>query len=139
MIQSINIGYNKGSGIMMKLSKSVATAVITTSFILVSGCSGGGMFDCERQLRSSTISPDGKFKVGVLTVQCGATTADATWIILADGGNNYDYDRDQIAVFEGTDVKAEWQGGGVEVTYHDARSFRMDPISRGVSIKYRHK
>ena len=138
MIQLINIGYSKESGITMKLNSKILSCTMAL-LVALTGCRNSAIFDCDKELKSSVTSPDGKHTAGILAVQCGATTADATWILLADAGEEYDYDRDKVAIFEGSNIKLNWSDSLLQVAYYKARPFKMDPSANGVSIEYQNK
>lgn len=139
MIQWINIGYSRELGITMRLNSRIAAVAMTLSLIALTGCRNSAIFDCDKELKSSVMSPDGKHTAGILAVQCGATTADATWILLTDAGEEYDYDRDKVAIFEGSNIKLNWSDSLLQITYYKARPFKMDPSAKGVSIEYQNK
>lgn len=122
---------------MKKIAKMPLAAVILVAVFHLSSCSQAPMFDCDKNLKSSVRSLDGKHVAGVLSVQCGATTADASWILLADVSEKFDFERHKIAVFEGNDVNVVWVDGKLQVGYKDSDPFRMDPSAKGVAITYR--
>lgn len=70
-------------------------------YLGATACVGGG-FGCDQEVQTRAISPDGKHIAMVLSVQCGATTSDATWVLVTgQGGGRLDAERDGIAVFQG--------------------------------------
>ncbi len=138
-IREINIGYNRGLGIMMKLSNGIVIVALSLSFLALNGCGDSAIFDCDKELKSRITSPDGEYAAGILTVQCGATTADATWVLLGKAGDEYDYDRDKVAVFEGSNVELNWHESLLQVIYYEARPFKMNPSAKGVSIEYQNR
>lgn len=112
-------------------------AVIICS-VVFSSCGRDGLFsDCDRVIKPAVLSPDSKFKIAMLSVQCGATTADATWLLLTSSDQTFDYERDVFAVFQGDDVRAAWENGSIVVTYGDAKKFQSDSLFRGIHISYR--
>ena len=110
--------------------------MLSTCALSLGGCDAG-IFTCDHELKSSVASPDGRLKAGVVFVQCGATTADATWVVLGASHKDFDYERDQVAVFEGGDVALGWAGNRLFVMPRKARAFRTDAVSKGVRIEYR--
>lgn len=73
----------------------------------------------------------------VLYVQCGATTSDVAWVLVADhDGGRLDAERDRVAVFEGGHVGVSWSGTALIVLHEDAKAFRMDRKAKGVAIAY---
>lgn len=139
MTHRINIGYSKELGITMKTSRKLSVALMMLSFLALGGCGNSALFSCENDLKSTVPSPDGKYAAGVLSVQCGATTADATWVLLKDSKDGFDYERDKVAVFEGSAVALSWKDESLQVVYHEAKPYKMDPSAKGVSIKYQNK
>jgi hypothetical protein len=121
---------------MKKIANVTLLVVVTTAFN-VSSCDQAGIFDCDNQLRSSVPSADGKYLASVLSVQCGATTADASWVLLTDAEKKIDFESDKVAVFEGDDISVNWTGNDLQVSYKEARPFRMDPVAKGIAITYR--
>ncbi len=104
--QLINSGYNKELDIMTRMGARFYLVIIICS-IVFSGCGRDGLFsDCDRVIKPAVLSPDSKFKIAMLSVQCGATTADATWLLLTSSDQAFDYERDVFAVFQGDDVRA---------------------------------
>jgi hypothetical protein len=106
--------------------------------IIFSGCGRDGLFsDCDRVIKATALSSDGKQKIAILSVQCGATTADATWLLLASSDQSFDYERDVFAVFQGDDVRAVWDGDSVVVTYGDVKKYQSESSFRGTHISYK--
>lgn len=122
---------------MKKIADMPLAATILVAAFHLSSCGQVPMFDCDNNLRSSVRSLDGKHVAGVLSVQCGATTADASWVLLADAGEKFDFERHKIAVFEGSDVNVMWVDSKLQVDYKDSEPFRMDPSAKGIAVTYR--
>jgi len=104
---------------------------------LLGACdSGREIFDCDKERIGAAESGDGKFTATVLQVQCGATTRDATWVLVSPHGGSIDEDNDIAAVFEGKDIRVEWIDGVLEITYGDATIFKEERSLHGIAIRY---
>lgn len=65
---------------------------------------------CGYELKSTVISPDGRYKAGVVEANCGATTDYASWFVLTDARKPFDYEKDRLAAVETQVMKIEWEG-----------------------------
>lgn len=104
----------------------------------LAACSPVG-FECEQTVQGVVPSPDGDFVAKVLLVQCGATTADATWVLLSRSGASVDSDNDKVAAFEGGAVDASWRAATLNIDFKGSKAFRMEREKHGVSITYNEK
>jgi hypothetical protein len=122
----------------MQTNRSFGWATLLVLFLTcLSACEyGGPIFDCDQEQKKAVKSDDGKFSASVLLVQCGATTRDATWILVSPHDRSVDSERDRAAVFEGSDVDIRWVGGVLEISYGDAKLFRNESTLHGAAIKY---
>ena len=117
-----------------KKAASLALAIVT--FSLVSCSQADPIFDCDKEQTTSIDSKDGRFRATVLLVQCGATTADATWILLSPTSRNPDPEIDKAAVFDGTDIRVKWVDNLLDISFGDARLFKSASSLHGVSVQY---
>jgi hypothetical protein len=108
--------------------------IVSSSPALLSGC--GGMFSCDYALHNEMASPDGSLKAALLDVQCGATTADAVWVLLTDSRSKFRYQQDRVAVFEGVVDHLAWKDHELIVFYGQSKPFQMDQSSHGIRISY---
>jgi hypothetical protein len=114
--------------------RALLLALATT---LLGACdSGAGIFDCDKERVEVAKSDDGKHIATVLLVQCGASTRDATWVLVSQSGRETDDDDDRAAVFEGKDVSVKWVDGVLEISYGDATMFTGESSLNGVRIRY---
>lgn len=105
---------------------------------LLSACSyADPIFECEQEDQSVAESQNGKFTAAVVLVQCGATTSDATWVLLTPAGRKPNSDLDKVAVFEGKDVRISWSEGALTVSHGDLRSFKTESSLYGVKVHYK--
>lgn len=104
--------------------------------LLLSGCNINSIPECDKNIRGQVISPDGAMKAAIIDVQCGATAADASWVVLAESKNEFDINSNRVAVFEGKIESVEWRGGDLYVFYGDARPFEMRENGKGLRILY---
>ena len=72
----------------------------------------------------------------MVLVQCGATTSDATWVLLYPASKKPEPDSDKVAVFEGTDVGIKWEAGRLKIVYGDVRLFKNELSLHGVQVQY---
>lgn len=119
----------------MKISRRFSL-VVGFSALLLAGCHDRAMFDCEDTVGSEFLSEDGTMKAAVANVQCGATTADATWILLAKSREKFSRDTDKIAVFEGAVKELQWRGQVLYVNYGTAKPFLKSEKAKGVRVVY---
>lgn len=104
--------------------------------LVMVGCGGGDLFDCDEQVLSRSVSPDGLHVASAVSVQCGATTKDATWVLLSRSGRVPSRERDNVATFEGGEVDLDWDEESLQVFHRGARLHRMDKTADGVAIEY---
>lgn len=123
---------------MTRITKLLWVAALG-SVALLSGCDSGGLFGCDNTVRGEQVSPAGTFKAAILDVQCGATTADASWVLLTDSKTAFKYKEDRLAVFEGHVDRVVWNEGDLVVFYGDSKPFHMEQSARGVHISYQGK
>ncbi len=123
---------------MKKVNKFVLLAGLLLASLVLASCSPVE-FECDQSVQSVVPSPNGDFVAKVLLVQCGATAADATWVLLAPGEAKFDDDKDKIAVFEGGVVEASWLRGRLNIEFKDSKIFRMEREKHGVAISYNGK
>lgn len=102
---------------------------------LLVGCSNSVVPECGEILRKSAISPDGVMKADWVSVQCGATTGDATWVYLI-GVSDDRLRRKPVAIFEGDIAKTEWRSDGLYVFYGDAIPFETGQVEGGPPVHY---
>lgn len=120
----------------MKIDKFLKGGMAVLLALYLTGCRNAPLAGCEQTLRSEQISPDGRWKAAILDVQCGATTADANWILLTSKQSKFEGERDKVAVFEGRVENIAWQGERLIVSYGDARPFLMNPLAGKVQVIY---
>lgn len=122
----------------MTITKNLRRVIAgsAVAFLLI-GCSQTDLVSCDQGLREEKKSLDSKFKAAVLDVQCGATTRDASWVLLADGDSEFSYEKDRIATFEGRVDRVAWEGGSLVIFYGDAVPFAKNDSARGIPISYR--
>lgn len=101
--------------------------------LALAACDG---MPCEHIVRSEVMSPDGRFKAAILNVDCGATTQEATWIILSRAEDSYDFRKDRTSVFEGVVRDISWRAGTLAIDYGDAKIFERKSEAMGVAIVY---
>lgn len=111
--------------------------VLSVLLAMLAGCDGGSLFECERTLRIERPSPDGRFKAAIEDVQCGATTRDASWILLAKAHDAFDDERDQVATFDGRVRDLQWQGADLVVLHGSAKPVRVARSAGATTIVYR--
>lgn len=102
----------------------------------LSACYADAIFECDHEERSLVESGDGRFKASVVLVQCGATTSDATWVLLYPAKEKPDPDSDKVAVFEGTDLRVEWVDRQLKIAYGDVRLFKNESSLHGIQVQY---
>lgn len=93
-------------------------------------------FECDQSVQAVVPSPNGGFIAKVLLVQCGATTADVTWVLLARSGGGFNGDKDKVAIFEGGAVDVYWRGEIMNVEFAESRIFKMEREVHGVEVIY---
>lgn len=120
----------------MKTGKYLKVGLTVLLILYLTGCRNAPLAGCERTLHSEQISPDGNWKAAVLGVQCGATTADASWVLLTSEQNEFEGERDKVAVFEGRVENIAWQGNRLVVSYGDAKPFLMNRLAGEIQIIY---
>lgn len=91
--------------------------------------------DCDQNIRDQIVSPDGLMKAALLDMQCGATTADATWVLMTASSKKFDVKKDNIAVFEGR-VDIRWEKKDLVVVYGDSVPSVMIKNKDQTSIRY---
>ena len=121
----------------MQITKLLARAFSGFAIAIIAACAKSGMVQCDHSLRGEQVSADGAFKAAVLDVACGATTADASWVLITAAKESFKDDRDKAAVFNGPIVKVLWDGNDLVVIYGDARPFKTPGSAKGVNIVYR--
>ena len=65
---------------------------------------------CGYDLKSSQISPDGRYKAAVVEVNCGATTGYVDWVVLTKADKAFNYRKDRLASVETQAMTAQWDG-----------------------------
>lgn len=135
MILLINFGFNKELGAMKRVINFVLLAGLLSVSSGLASCSLTG-FECDQNVQAVLPSPNGNFVAKVLLVQCGATTADATWVLLASSGTNFDGDKDKVAVFEGGVIEASWRGETLNIDFKNSKIFKMEREKNGAVISY---
>lgn len=117
-------------------SKFGGTALVCL-LMFVAGCDVvSPVFECENRLRSAHPSHDKALVAELYDVQCGATTEDATWLLLRTAGRPKFDMANRVAVFEGTDVWVNWESGGLRVSYRESTLFDHRSSSHGVRITF---
>lgn len=136
-IQLIRPGTGKGQGMQIHRHGFCFSSGLVILGTLLGACSNAEpFFECAQEEQTSAESPDGRFKASVVLVQCGATTSDATWVLLSPTGRKPDPDRDTVAVFEGKAVRATWVAGALDIAHGDLRSFKSESSLHGVPARY---
>lgn len=121
----------------MKIKNFVLSAGVTLFTMPLAACSDPmPIFECERVLQASVKSENAEYRVATFLVQCGATTPDALWVVLAPSRRDFDFDTDKVAVFEGSQVKVAWRDRVLNITYKDATLFKKVETAHGVRIRY---
>lgn len=107
-------------------------------FLLVlTSCSGTPLFQCDTVLHDQSVSSSGRLKTGVVDAQCGATTEDASWVLLTEENKDFDYKKDRIATFEGQIKSVVWHQDELVITYGKAKPFLTTQQAKGIHIIYR--
>lgn len=83
------------------------------------------------------MSTDGKMKAAIVDVQCGATTRDASWVLLASASEKFHDEKDRTATFDGSIPQLLWEGQDLVVEHGDARPTKTTEAVRNVHIVYR--
>jgi len=121
------IGKKKGSAI---------ATVLVACLLGIASCQAEDMFECEHNLRGEKASTNGLLKAAILDVKCGASTADASWILLTTAKAKVAGERDRVAVFEGRVREVVWEGPNLLVVYGDAKAISTTPAFQGTQILY---
>ena len=114
--------------------KPIALLGFASFAVLIVGC--GPLPPCEKVESLSRTSPDGLLKAAIVDVKCGATTDDATRIVITGAVSKFDYDQDIVAIFDGHVKGISWESSTLVVDYGDARPTTMTVLYKTVPIKY---
>jgi hypothetical protein len=118
----------------------LAAEAFSCVFLLVAlGCSREPLFECEHTVRGEKVSTDGKMKAAIVDVQCGATTRDASWVLLTSAGEKFHDEKDRIATFDGSIQQVLWEEQDLVVVHGDARPAKTTESVRNVHVVYRTK
>lgn len=115
---------------------AIMAALVGVSFLALASCQRDGIFDCEHSIGREVPSQNGQFRAAVDTVQCGATTKDASWVLLTERKSGFKPDLDKAAVFEGAIDQLQWSGTKLTVFYADSKPFLMKKSISGVTLEY---
>lgn len=137
-IRLINFGFNRAFDAMKRPNKLLCVVGLLVASSGLAGCSPVGL-ECEQTVQGVVPSPDGGFVAKVLLVQCGATTADATWVLLTPSDASVGSENDKVAVFEGGTVDASWRAEALNIDFKGSKAFRVERKKHGVSITYNGK
>lgn len=121
----------------MRILDALACVAIAIAVLLLAACGPSPMFDCEKEFRSRVTSSPTQQTAAVLSVRCGASTPDASWVLLANPGEEFDLEHDLVAVFEGVDVNIAWDESVLDVTFGAAKPYRTEISAKGTEIRYR--
>lgn len=66
------------------------------------------LFECQYEIVSSSISPNGESTANLVDVGCGATTGFTNWITINEIDKEPNFERERIAVFKGLGDKISW-------------------------------
>ena len=119
------------------VNSCVRMILIGTSILIATGCDEEGLLKCDRVMRNEAISADASMKAAIEDVQCGATTRDASWVLLTKASSRFSDKRDQIAVFEGHVNELKWENGALVVLHGDAVPFKTTEIVGSIKVVYR--
>lgn len=121
----------------MKVGKCLRGLVSGLIFVNLIACNRAPLAGCDKHLNGIITSSDHKFKAAILRVECGATTSDADWVLLAPINQEFDPDLDRVAVFDDGEVQLNWRDDGLVINYHDAKSFLKLSTAKGIKIIYK--
>jgi hypothetical protein len=136
-IRSTNSGYSKELDNMKVGSRR--NGFVSLLLACLSACSYSPQFSCEKKLHDEVASADGRLKAAILDVQCGATTQDASWVVVSYAREDFDEERDKVAIFEGAVNDLTWQGNQLHVLYGTAKPFLMNKEAKGAQVIYRER
>lgn len=105
----------------------------------LSACGGSPHFSCEKKLHDEVTSSDGRLKAAILDVQCGATTQDANWVVVSNASEDFDEERDKVAIFEGSVESVVWQGNQLHIIYGSSKPFLMNKEAKGAQVIYKER
>lgn len=110
---------------------SLSVALLASSSHLEGETPLGG---CDYSARDVVISPVGNLKAAVVDVQCGATTRDASWVVIARSDSDFSYEKDRVASFNGAVSKIEWSDSSIVVTLGQADPVKVEKLPPGGSV-----
>jgi hypothetical protein len=85
---------------------------------------------CGYDLKSSAVSPDGRYKAAVVEVNCGATTSYVSWAVLTKANKKFNYRKDHLASVETQAMTVRWEGQKLVVRWPaglDANKAKKQP------------
>src|SRR5450631_212851 len=118
----------------MRISKLHRYVVPAVSMLISAACSNG--IECAHNLRDAQNSPDGKLKAVIVDVRCGATTANSSWVLIADANAKFRDAADKVAVFDGSAERVAWRATALLVVYGHAKPSQTPESAKGVQIVY---
>jgi len=92
------------------------------------------MGGCDYVVRNVVQSAEVRIKAAIVDVQCGATTRNASWIVLAGKDSDFSYEKDRAASFNGAISEIEWSGSDIVVSLGLATPVKIEKLPRGGSI-----
>ncbi len=135
MILLINSGFNKGlenmTAALVFKAISLSVALVTSSGRVEGESPIGG---CDYAVRDVVKSPAEDIKTAIVDVQCGATTRDASWIVMTSGGSNFSYEKDRVASFIGTVSSVEWSGANIVVRLGNSYPIKVEKLPPGGGV-----
>ena len=118
------------------------TIAAVGALVLILPIAGLGLFvwgvgdPCGYEVKAQALSPDGGKKAAVVEVNCGATTAFASWAVLAPAERPFDFKKDRVATIDGRAMRVAWEGSKLIVFWRAERPpNRQDSVA--AEVEYR--